>query len=115
MPESLDIIAYLLEKSDFKLDPRKLPKEICSALGAVKSVRSKLFKSRFLSLNLEELASDSAREYFQTRWNMTNEKIEYELGQTDIYLQQLQPQLQRISDALESEAFCLRQISNGRY
>jgi glutaredoxin 2 len=105
MPESLDIVRYLVETSGFNLDGRKLPKAIRSALGKINMERTKLVKSRFLRLDLEEFATDSAKAYFYNRWDMTPESVEQELAKTDEYIQKVQPQLKVIGDALESEHY----------
>jgi glutaredoxin 2 len=105
MPESLDIIDYLIQKSGYNLDPRKLPPAICSALGAVREARSKLLKARVLSIGLEEFATESAQQYFYKRWKKTPQIIADDLAKTDEYVKALQPQLQIISDTIQSENF----------
>ena len=111
MSESLDIIAYLADKYNFTLDPRKLPKIICSALAAVKAVRTSLFKPRLQSLGLEEFSTQSAQEYFYKRWDTTAEHDAQDIAKTDEYLQQLYPQLEIISDALQSDHFVYDKFS----
>lgn len=105
LKESMDIIKYLIEKSNFKISEQSLPQAISEALQAVKGVRSRLFKPRFLSLGLEELETESAQAYFLTRWKMTRAGIAHELEQTAVYIAQLTPQLAIISEALASEQF----------
>ena len=105
LKESMDIVNYLVEKSNFTLAEHSLPQQISDALQAVKGVRSRLFKPRFFSLNLEELKTDSAQAYFLTRWKMSREGITHELEQTPAYIAQLTPQLAIISEALASEHF----------
>jgi glutaredoxin 2 len=68
-------------------------------------VRSKLLKARVLSIGLEEFATESAQQYFYKRWNKTPQIIADDLAKTDEYVKVLQPQLQIISDALQSENF----------
>ena len=107
--ESMDIIQFLIKKSKFNISEKRLPKEISSTLGKVKAIRSKLFKPRFLSLNLKELETDSAKAYFLNRWNMNEEMINHELQQTPSYIRKLYPHLETISKKLLSENFVYNQ------
>jgi len=111
MPESMSIVDYLQQKSGCDLDEKTLPPEIVDALESTAEVRTNLFIPRLLGLNLEEFSTDSAQQYYYKRWGLTPADIKKQLEKTDDYLQELQPYLQKIVAALQSENFVYDKLS----